>query len=79
MDATVQNSDHQDIFNFGTTTVFVQHQLTNNKPFLIGDQWESSEYEQEIREFGALEQAPQPNGEIQVLVIGIQFSRSRTT
>jgi hypothetical protein len=79
MDATVQNSDHQDIFNFGTTTDFVQYQLTNNKLFLIGNQWESSEYEQEIRELGALEQTPQPNGEIQVLVIGIQFSRSRTT
>ena len=71
MDAAVQNSDHQDIFNFETTTDFVQHHLTNSKLFLIGDQEELSEYEQEIREFGALEQTIQPDGEIQVLVIGI--------
>ena len=79
MDAAVQNSDHQDIFNFETTTDFVQHHLNNNKLFLIGDQEEFSEYEQETREFGALERTLQPDGEIQTLVIGIQFSRSRTT
>jgi hypothetical protein len=37
MDAAVQKSDHQDIFNFRATTNFDQHHLINNKLLLTGD------------------------------------------